>query len=104
MSQLELTARRMETGEEAAKGCEIFLCEQRIESNWRILLTIRPSLLLQFKLSPGRHPTGRALERENTYALAAAIRGASVAGVSLAAPFISFWPGLRMSMEPLNQA
>src|SRR5215470_16566562 len=32
------------------------------------------------------------------------MRGASVEGVSLAAPFISFWPGLRMSIEPLNQA
>jgi hypothetical protein len=30
----------MAMGAEEAKGCESFLCEQRIESNWRILLTI----------------------------------------------------------------
>src|SRR5579859_2541178 len=42
---------------------------------------------------------------EYGYALAVANRGASVVGVSLAVPFIwSFWPGFRMSIEPLNHA
>jgi hypothetical protein len=39
MSQSEFTARRPDDAA-AAKGWEIFLCEQRIESNWRILLTM----------------------------------------------------------------
>src|ERR1051326_4903774 len=45
MSQSVPAARRMAMGAEAAKGCDSFLCEQRIESNWRILLTMTSFLL-----------------------------------------------------------
>src|ERR1051326_8839344 len=64
MSQSEFAARRMAMGAEAAKGCESFLCEQRIESNWRILLTIDFTVSLHKEVQ-GDNPTGSALEREN---------------------------------------
>ena len=39
MSQSEFTARRPDDAA-AANGCESFLCEQRIDNSWRILLTM----------------------------------------------------------------
>src|SRR5689334_2378315 len=107
MSQSEFTARRPDDAA-AAKGWEIFLCEQRIESNWRILLTMdvfSPSPL------PGasrrKHPEPGKWDclPKKSYAVAVVMRGESVIEVaSFAVPFISFAPGLRMSIEPLNHA
>src|SRR5215472_14929645 len=59
MSHSELTARRTETGAEAAKGWESFLCEQRIESNCRILFTMTSSL----KSSPSEGASGGSAQK-----------------------------------------
>jgi hypothetical protein len=45
MSQSEFTARRPDDAA-AANGCESFLCEQRIDNSWRILLTMGPDFYL----------------------------------------------------------
>src|SRR5262249_52345022 len=53
----------MAMGAEAAKGCESFLCEQRIESNWRVLFTIKTTSSTQL-VSPRATSGGSALEQE----------------------------------------
>lgn len=58
VSHWAFTARRMGVGDEAANGWEIFLWEQRIDNNCRILLTMGNFLLVHQNqgASPGKHP------------------------------------------------
>ena len=79
MSQSELTARRPEAATAAAKGCEIFLWEQRIDNNCRILLTIDFFHLAHFQgASTRKHPEAR--EKKHCLAKVMQLLWSSAAG------------------------